>query len=400
MGGIGYSRAMTPAQHAFLKDLLSRPTAPFFEHHVVRFASAWLQRQQIPFFTDPAGNLVIGSPSAREYRRLLNSRGREPLRVFIAHMDHPGFHGVRWLAADRLKVRWHGGSPIRYLAGSRVWLADAERMLGQGKLGQVSLTQSGRAMESAVLRLTHCNITGRRPAASRLFGGFEFRAPVWQRGKRLYTRAADDLVGVFAILQTAKALRQTPSAGRTAPFVGLLTRGEEVGFVGALAHLQLGWLSRAHRPLVCISLEASRTLPRAKIGKGPVVRLGDWRTVFSADGSKILADVAAHRLPDRHQKRIMDGGSCEATATTAYGLQTVGISVPLGNYHNQGFEGGMDCPHANGPAPEFVHLDDVDGLLGLCRGLMQGGLNWRDPWGDTRERLLKNMRRYARHLGR
>jgi endoglucanase len=94
----------------------------------------------------------------------------------------------------------------------------------------------------------------------------------------------------------------------------------------------------------------------------------------------------------------MDGGTCEATAAIAWGLPAIGISVPLGNYHNQGLEGGPDCAGPDGPAPEFVHLDDIDGLLKLCRGLMQPGLAWAGPWKEQRARLQKNYRRYRHYL--
>ena len=94
----------------------------------------------------------------------------------------------------------------------------------------------------------------------------------------------------------------------------------------------------------------------------------------------------------------MDGGTCEATAAIAWQLPAIGISVPLGNYHNQGFEGGQDCVDEDGPAPEFVHLDDIDGLLKLCHKLMQPGLSWANPWKEQRHRLLANLRRYSNLL--
>jgi endoglucanase len=90
----------------------------------------------------------------------------------------------------------------------------------------------------------------------------------------------------------------------------------------------------------------------------------------------------------------MDGGACEATATTAWGLPTVGITLPLGNYHNQGLDGGMDCTRLNGPAPEFVHLGDVEGELKLCKALMNMNLNWQDPWRPVRQRLIKISNKY------
>ena len=178
------------------------------------------------------------------------------------------------------------------------------------------------------------------------------------------------------------------------PFLGLLTRAEEVGFVGAVRHLELGWIKNARRPVICISLEASRNLPGAEIGKGPVVRQGDRRTTFESNALQVLTELAIKTPPDHHQRRVMDGGACEATATTAWGLPTVGITLPLGNYHNQGLDGGMDCPRDNGPAPEFVHLDDIEGELKLCKALMREDLNWQDPWSSVRQRLLKISNKY------
>lgn len=388
---------MNQDQESFLLELLRRPTAPFREQQVRAFAEAALTRWDIPHGRDPHGNLLVGVRDVADYRRLLQQRSDEPVRLFIAHMDHPGFHGARWLDARHLAIAWHGGSPVKHLNGARVWLSAGDGYAGEGELRKVELHPKGYAIRHAVVRLPDARLHAAVPQAQRLYGGFAFRAPVWRSGKRIYTKAADDLIGVFAILQTARALYRR-AGRRRPPFIGLLTRAEEVGFVGAIAHLELGWHAERRRPLVAVSLEASRTLPGARIGKGPVVRLGDRRTVFSADGMQLLSELAARVLPQAHQRRIMDGGACEAAAATAFGIPTLGLTVPLGNYHNQGLEGGMDCAHPLGPAPEFVHRDDVQGLLALCRGLFDARLRWDDPWAPTRQRLSRNRRHYARLL--
>lgn len=391
---------MTPQHLNLLLDLLAQPTAPFREEHVIACVRRVLEQANIPFFADPVGNLVIGAASRADYLRRIREKSTDPLRVFIAHMDHPGFYGVEWLSPDRsqgrLKVLWHGGAPVKHLAGAKVWLADGHGWAGSGTLRKVALVASKRTIHSAEVVLD----TPLNKPANSLYGGFQFRAPVWQRGKKIYTKAADDLVGVFAIVATAMALfgATRRRAASAPPFIGLLTRAEEVGFVGAVGHFELGWLDAKHRPIVCVSLEASRTLPGALVGKGPVVRLGDRRTVFNPDALKVLADLAEHVLPGKHQRRVMDGGACEATAATAYGFPAIGISVPLGNYHNQGFEGGPDCARAEGPAPEFVHLDDIAGELVLCRALMQSGLPWGDAWQKQRRALQKNLRSYRKLL--
>ncbi|HSH29493.1 MAG TPA: hypothetical protein VK971_06255, partial [Thiohalobacter sp.] len=327
-----------------LFELLSIPTAPFREQAIHTHAAARLRDAGIAHFTDPYGNLVVGVDSPVAYRRLLRQHSEEPVRLFIAHMDHPGFHGRRWHDDRTLEIAWHGGSPVRHLRNARVWLADAQGYVGTGRLQAVKLHEKGYCISRARVRLE--GEPERNAPARRLFGGFAFRKPVWSSGARVYTKAADDLVGVHCILETAARLKR---AGER-PFLGLLTRAEEVGFVGAVAHFELGWLETRRRSLVCVSLEASRTLPGARIGRGPVVRLGDRRTVFEADAMQLLDELAAHTLKDGYQRRIMDGGACEATAATAFGLPTVGLTVPLGNYHNEGYEGGADCPRQRGPA--------------------------------------------------
>jgi putative aminopeptidase FrvX len=379
-----------------LKEILQQPSAPFREQHVVRCVSQHLEKAGVPFFFDPVGNLVIGVKSGQEYKRLLRKKSKDPVRVFIAHMDHPGFHGVSWVSKNRLQIKWHGGSPVKHLAGAKVWLASDDKLLTEGRLAKIRLLESKLAIDTAEVRLNHSDNELNRLSAKSIYGGFAFRSHYWTSGKRLYTRAADDLVGVFTIVSTAIDVFKRGKSNQT--FLGILTRAEEVGFVGAVRHLQTGWLQESKRPVVCVSLEASRTLPNAHVGKGPVVRLGDRRTIFDSAYLQVLTQVAEKILPGQYQRRIMDGGSCEATATTAWGLPTIGITLPLGNYHNQGFEGGMDCRQPEGPAPEFVNLDDIEGELKLCRGLLQNSLAWHDPWDSVRHRLNKLSSKYNKLL--
>jgi putative aminopeptidase FrvX len=388
---------MTPRDLALLYSLFSRPAAPFREQHVAAWVDAVIGSVGIPHFTDPLGNIIVGANSAADYQRLLHVRDAEPVRVFIAHMDHPGFHGVRWVKPKVLRVQWHGGSPTRHLHGARVWLADAQGVLGEGRMRHAKLRKEGWAIDTADVHFTQV-IQSPRLTATELYGGFKFRKPVWQQGARIYTQAADDLVGVFCIVATAlEAFRRHGARGRP-PFLGLLTRAEEVGLVGAVGHFELGWLQRATRPVVCVSLEASRTLPGAIVGQGPIVRLGDRRTPFDQDHLQVLTELAQKVLPGRHQRRVMDGGSCEGSAATVYGFPTIALAVPLGNYHNQGLQGGPDCRGAKGPAPEFVHQDDVAGQLRLCIALMRAGLPWAQPWRTVRARLRRNLRDYRSFL--
>ena len=396
------STSVRPAQREFdqalLLSILSQPTAPFREGHVIARISKALDDAQVPYFVDPIGNLVLGASGQKSYLALLREKTKEPLRIFIAHLDHPGFHGTAWKSPTELEVKWHGGSPTQYIENAKVWLADRSRTLGYGKFASVKMIPSGRAIESGVIAVS-ASLKTMVPDATRIYGGFGFREPVWQEGELLYTKAADDLVGSFAIVTLAiEHFEREGSKKKKAPFLGLLTRAEEVGFIGAIGHFELGWLASARRPLLCVSLETSRTLPGADIGQGPVVRLGDRTTVFDPAALRVFSELARTVLPEKHQRRVMDGGTCEATAATAYGLPCIGISVPLGNYHNQSFEGGPDSAGPLGPAPEFVHTQDVAGLLELCRGLLKPKLPWATAWQPKLKEFRKELKGYRELL--
>jgi endoglucanase len=382
-----------------LKKILTQPSAPFRERHVIELVSNVLQANKVPYFSDPVGNIVIGCSSKKEYQALMREKTNEPLRVYIAHMDHPGFHGTGWTDDGVLEIQWHGGSPTEHIVGSRVWLASHSDYEGYGEFRSFELHSSGRAVGTGKIKVDP-RLCTRFPSAKKLYGGFAFREPCWQEGNVIYTKAADDLVGSFSILSLAlkhfsgKGSRKKSSP----PFLGLLTRAEEVGFIGAIGHFELGWITAAKRPVLCISLETSRTFPGADIGKGPVVRLGDKYTVFHAESLRVFTELAAKVLPGKHQRRVMDGGTCEATVSVIYGVPCVGISIPLGNYHNQSFEGGSDSRGPMGPAPEFVHLDDVQGLLELCQALLRPKLPWKECFPTRRKGFQKDFQKYKKLL--
>jgi hypothetical protein len=85
---------------------------------------------------------------------------------------------------------------------------------------------------------------------------------------------------------------------------------------------------------------------------------------------------------------------CLATAATVFGIPAIGISVPLGNYHNQSFEGGPDSRGHLGPAPEFVHQKDIEGLQKLCAALLRAKLEWNKPWEQRGAEFKKQIKKY------
>jgi endoglucanase len=104
-----------------------------------------------------------------------------------------------------------------------------------------------------------------------------------------------------------------------------------------------------------VSLECSKALPDAPQGGGVIVRVGDRMSIFApalTEALRVAADAVGADDPGfRYQRKLMDGGSCEATAFCASGYRASGLAVPLGNYHNADDRG-------PGIAPENVLVSD------------------------------------------
>ena len=143
-----------------------------------------------------------------------------------------------------------------------------------------------------------------------------------------------------------------------------------------------------------VSLEASRTLPGAAIGEGPVIRVGDASFTFDAEAEGVLLK-AREQLSEgkpgfQAQRQLMSGGTCEASAFRYHGYRTTGIAFPLGNYHNGAPDGGVEA--------EYIHIDDLVGGLDLILEAVKSVAQRREsrPWArmgtvpeEQRERLAK-----------
>ncbi|MEO1236309.1 MAG: hypothetical protein AAFX76_05920, partial [Planctomycetota bacterium] len=193
------------------------------------------------------------------------------------------------------------------------------------------------------------------------------------RANRLHTPACDDLAAVAAMLSAFEVLtksRQQTSGGTSGGASGgisggggdvrlLCTRAEEIGFVGAIAACKSGLIPPQARLVV---LENSKASPDAPLGAGPVVRVGDRTSTFDPALTAAAAQAAQHLATQdptfRWQRKLMTGGTCEASAYQALGHAATCLCLPLHNYHN------MDESRTR-IAPESIHLDDYHHLIQL-----------------------------------
>jgi len=372
-----------------LLAITAAPTAPFREQCVVSVVLRICKEHAVPCYRDSDGNLVLGVTSAAALARAIGEQTRRPLLVFSAHMDHPGFHGLRWNRfapgkSGELEVLWLGNAPRGAIEEAPLWLADTE--LGWSGHGRLVHTRY-RPLPEGGLFGGIVSLDGDAPrtriAPRRLYGGFRFRAPCWLTRRRLHGRSLDDLVGVYSLVDLARQFLSRPAArNQPPPFVVLLTRAEEVAFVGIVGHLNRTPYHRARRPVRLISVDATRSVDGARVGRGVVVRLGDRATVFDPATVATLSGVADAALDGRTQQLLIGTTTCEASVALALGLPAAGIAVAVGNHHNE-------RTRDRRVAPEHLDIDDLADIGRLCRALVASTAPWDRPFSNRRRVLAE-----------
>lgn len=321
------------------RTILEIPTASFHEHRVLGCLAAHAAALGVPAAQDRWGNLHVRYAGA--------SRGRT--WVCIAHTDHPGFVVTR-VAGRVARARWFGRVEPRYFKGTAVRLFPEA---GRPVRGRILTARRGPRG-----RVAWINIATAAPVPVGTIGTWDL--PAFRlRGHRLSVRAADDLVGCTVLAAMLESLVRERAA---ASVEVIYTRAEEAGLLGALALAASGVVPRTHPVL---SIETSRELACGRLGRGPVLRVGDRMSVFDPGLARWMQataeELARGRGGLRVQRGLMDGGVCEATPFGAHGYRTAGIAIPLGNYHNMG---------PRRIAAEVVDVRDLLGAARLLRALV------------------------------
>ncbi len=296
-----------------VRGLLACPTAPFREQHVRRFIEQFCMDRGISVQSDEMGNLI-----AVYGRGLTDSR-----LAFCAHMDHPGFIITADARGKTARAVFYGGVDEVYFKESRVRIfTDAGSVRAQ-----VLSVRTDQALRRKYVRL---RIDG--PVRRGDIGMWDLPSCRIQNG-RIVSRACDDLVGCAAVLALLDALHRRRIRKKV---VACFTAAEEAGLHGA-KHLCLK--GTVPKKTCLISIETSAVLSTAKMGDGVVIRVGDKASLFDPQVTAFLLDTAAklqkQNKPFPYQRKLMDGGTCEATVFSRFGYRCGALCIPLGNYHNR-----------------------------------------------------------------
>lgn len=360
---------MDSALFAHVKNLLSLPTAPFREGTVRAYIRKHCQQLGLPVEEDAMGNLLVSVRGGKSM----------PTLALVAHMDHPGFIVEQDSAARQARAIFYGGVEEQYFPNAKVRIWNGERQI----------------------RATIVKTTFDPPAAPRVF--LEAEGPVkggnlgmWDlpeisiRRGRIHARACDDLAGCAALLHLLSC-----AAGKSMDcnLLAVFTVAEEAGLHGAKFLCLQGSIPKS---AFIFSLEASSAVRgRARMGGGAILRVGDSRSIFDPHLTDYMVAVARTLAQNngafRFQRKLMDGGRCEASLFQQYGYRVTGICIPLGNYHNRNFRQGTI-------APEYVDCGDLQNMADLLWGIADQASNLRRALKPGQPKLREEIRPLCERL--
>jgi endoglucanase len=361
---------------AMLERVASPPTVPYHEWRALDAIAVELRAIGIDVTTDPYGQLFAHRSSGAAKRSL----------VFVAHTDHPGFEIVE-AAGSRGVARFRGGiDPVYFgspfpLIVHRDGAADGHRAQGRNYVSDPVLPDWSAG---------YCDIWAERDLAVGDWAVLDMPAFA-RRGPELHLRSADDLAGCALMIAVLDALRE-----ETRPFDvhAVFTRAEESGLFGARL---IAEDHRIPKDAYVVSVEASNSR-YAPAGAGIVVRAGDYHNTFSNEAERYLR-VAQERIAARGisaQRRLLPGGTCEASAFVRLGWEATGIALPNTGYHNAGADGTL--------VPEMIRIEDVlSGIALSAEAAVAAGEDAEESWWpdvrvvpqEIRDRLARPPSRHG-----
>lgn len=369
----------TKRHDRMLCEITSLPTAAGCEQRVFeRVRQVVSDTPGLQIKADRFGNMLIRT-SARA--------SRTPI-VFVAHMDHPAFVVTHAARTGTVTADFRGGVGKSYFVGSKVRCSRG----GVGTIDKVTVPRK-RASATSPGRDLRCTITWQQDSPPPAVGD----VLIWDLSETtidmhgiVSARACDNLASVAAGLVMIEHLARLPRPEQHDVRL-LLTRCEEIGFVGASGVCASGLIPKQSRVVV---LENSKAQGESPIGGGPIVRVGDRTSVFDSTLTAWLT-ATAQRLGKKQRnftfmRRLMPGGSCEATAFALHGYQAGCLCLSLGNYHNMNESTGtIDS--------EQIAIADWRNLVRLLVGLAEDGHHVDTPTHTVAARI-EQIFHTRRHL--
>jgi len=258
--------------------------------------------------------------------------------VIVTHVDEKGF--ARFTNIGGVNPLTCVGGRVLFMNNARGVIA-SERLDDPGKTPKIEQLYIDTGATSA----EDCPVkTGDTGVFDRDF---------MDLGKRLVSKAMDDRIAVAVLIETMKALKQSPHECFFAFSVQ-----EEVGLRGAVT------AAYGVDPDLGIAVDVTRTgdTPRCarmavELGKGPAVKVRDGRMLADPRIIRLMVETAkATNLP--YQLEVLEGGTTDAAAIqlTRSGVPSGCISIP--------------CRYVHHPS-EMVDINDVQNAVSLLTAILE-----------------------------
>lgn len=356
----------------WLLTLTAIPTVAGREGRVEAWIESWTaERPDLALSRDEHGNIFV--------RFADEPAGDSPLYL-TAHLDHPAFVVDRVVSPSVVELAFRGGVMDDYFTSARVELFDADGHTVRGTLAE-RVDGANPKFKTFLCELDRDD-GSLRPGDVARWALPEPEITEIDGVECAATHACDDLAALAAALSALDELRRLRAGGEASGDVRLLlTRAEEVGFIGAIGACRCGSIEPGAR---LIALENSRSFADSPIGGGPIVRVGDRITVFTPEMTAAVAQVAEkvsggaaqptaaqkqNEMPSwRWQRKLMAGGACEASVFCTFGHAATCVCLPLGNYHNMADLAAVQAGTNTEPprvGREYIAVSDYHGLVDL-----------------------------------
>jgi len=338
---------MKPKYHQYLLDLTNLTSASGRETAVITYIKNWVKKnKKAKIKSDQYGNLLI-SPKIKP-----KSKNKSPLYI-TAHLDHPTFVVSKIINDKKLIAEFRGGVQDQYFLNTHLRLHNKNKIKPKG-----IITELHQPTKKQIFKTVHVEFKRPHHAAPNDLIPWDLPKSKIAKGV-LSAPGCDDLAAVAVALAL---FEQVTGKTKPAPEVRLLfTLAEEVGFIGAIGACQSGIIPSNARIL---ALENSKSMIDSPQGAGAIIRVGDASSIFNPELDntiRLIATQLAKKDPTfKFQRKLMPGGSCEATAFQTYGYDATCLCLPLLNYHNMNEKTGkIDS--------EKIHVSDFDNLIKLLQ---------------------------------
>jgi len=342
------------SKHAFLERLLDAPGPSGFE---TRAARVW--REEAETFADEVRGDVSGNSFAT-----LNADGG-PRVMLAGHVDEIGLQVTHIDEEGYLYVAEIGGWDPQVLVAQRVRVmarsGDIPGVIGKKPIHLIQPDERSKATKTKQLWVD----VGAADREGALKLGIRVGDPmvidasmVRLAGDRIASRAIDNRIGAYVVLETLRLLSETPAAAST---VAVATTQEEIGYGGGGARTGAYGLKPDVALVVDVTFSTDvpdvekKELGEHELGGGPVLSRG------SAVHPMVFERLAAVAEREGIQHSIQ--AAPRATHTDADGIHMVGLGVPTGL---------LSVPNRYMHSPnEVVSLADLETTARLMAAFIQ-----------------------------